>query len=164
MQLLQPQWYIENGGLWFILFVVFAEDLAQVFVSQLHMTESFIELQNERKWRGCGCCHRHDEAHSSNPNLYWGNTILKAASTSSPIPTMTKQLTIRNVYWVTSWETGSRATSNPIIRRDPQLCSHEYFINLYWAGHNSRWDGIVKIHCVKHRQWNSVRAHLCEWS
>ena len=25
MQLLQPQWYIENGGLWFILFVVFAE-------------------------------------------------------------------------------------------------------------------------------------------
>ncbi len=23
--LLQPQWYIENGGLWFILFVVFAE-------------------------------------------------------------------------------------------------------------------------------------------
>ncbi len=24
-QLLQPQWYIENGGLWFILFVVFAE-------------------------------------------------------------------------------------------------------------------------------------------
>ncbi len=25
MQLLQPQWYIENGGLWFIAFVVFAE-------------------------------------------------------------------------------------------------------------------------------------------
>ena len=25
MQLLQPQWYIENGGLWFIVFVVFAE-------------------------------------------------------------------------------------------------------------------------------------------
>jgi len=25
MQLLQPQWYIENGGLWFIIFVVFAE-------------------------------------------------------------------------------------------------------------------------------------------
>ena len=25
MQLLQPQWYIENGGLWFILFAVFAE-------------------------------------------------------------------------------------------------------------------------------------------
>ncbi len=25
MQLLQPQWYIEHGGLWFILFVVFAE-------------------------------------------------------------------------------------------------------------------------------------------
>lgn len=25
MQLLQPQWYIENAGLWFILFVVFAE-------------------------------------------------------------------------------------------------------------------------------------------
>ena len=25
MQLLQPQWYIENGGLWFILIVVFAE-------------------------------------------------------------------------------------------------------------------------------------------
>lgn len=25
MHLLQPQWYIENGGLWFILFVVFAE-------------------------------------------------------------------------------------------------------------------------------------------
>jgi membrane-associated protein len=25
LQLLQPQWYIENGGLWFILFVVFAE-------------------------------------------------------------------------------------------------------------------------------------------
>ncbi len=24
-QLLQPQWYIENGGLWFIIFVVFAE-------------------------------------------------------------------------------------------------------------------------------------------
>jgi len=24
-QLLQPQWYIENGGLWFILLVVFAE-------------------------------------------------------------------------------------------------------------------------------------------
>ena len=24
-QLLQPQWYIENGGLWFILFAVFAE-------------------------------------------------------------------------------------------------------------------------------------------
>jgi membrane-associated protein len=24
-QLLQPQWYIENGGLWFLLFVVFAE-------------------------------------------------------------------------------------------------------------------------------------------
>jgi membrane-associated protein len=24
-QLLQPQWYIENGGLWFIVFVVFAE-------------------------------------------------------------------------------------------------------------------------------------------
>ena len=24
-QLLQPQWYIENGGLWFIAFVVFAE-------------------------------------------------------------------------------------------------------------------------------------------
>ncbi len=24
-QLLQPQWYIENGGLWFILFVIFAE-------------------------------------------------------------------------------------------------------------------------------------------
>jgi len=24
-QLLQPQWYIENGGLWFVLFVVFAE-------------------------------------------------------------------------------------------------------------------------------------------
>jgi len=25
MQLLQPQWYIENGGLWFIVLVVFAE-------------------------------------------------------------------------------------------------------------------------------------------
>ena len=25
LQLLQPQWYIENGGLWFVLFVVFAE-------------------------------------------------------------------------------------------------------------------------------------------
>lgn len=25
MQLLQPQWYIQNAGLWFILFVVFAE-------------------------------------------------------------------------------------------------------------------------------------------
>jgi membrane-associated protein len=25
MQLLQPQWYIENAGLWFILFVIFAE-------------------------------------------------------------------------------------------------------------------------------------------
>ncbi len=25
MQLLQPQWYIENGGLWLLLFVVFAE-------------------------------------------------------------------------------------------------------------------------------------------
>jgi len=24
-QLLQPQWYIENGGIWFILFAVFAE-------------------------------------------------------------------------------------------------------------------------------------------
>ena len=24
-QLLQPQWYIENGGLWFVVFVVFAE-------------------------------------------------------------------------------------------------------------------------------------------
>jgi membrane-associated protein len=24
-QLLQPQWYIENGGLWFILFAIFAE-------------------------------------------------------------------------------------------------------------------------------------------
>ena len=24
-QLLQPQWYIENGGLWFIVFAVFAE-------------------------------------------------------------------------------------------------------------------------------------------
>lgn len=24
-QLLQPQWYIEHGGLWFILFVIFAE-------------------------------------------------------------------------------------------------------------------------------------------
>ena len=24
-QLLQPQWYIENGGLWFIVFVIFAE-------------------------------------------------------------------------------------------------------------------------------------------
>jgi membrane-associated protein len=24
-QLLQPQWYIENGGLWFIMFAVFAE-------------------------------------------------------------------------------------------------------------------------------------------
>ena len=24
-ELLQPQWYIENGGLWFIVFVVFAE-------------------------------------------------------------------------------------------------------------------------------------------
>ena len=24
-QLLQPQWYIDNGGLWFILFAVFAE-------------------------------------------------------------------------------------------------------------------------------------------
>ena len=24
-QLLQPQWYIENGGLWLLLFVVFAE-------------------------------------------------------------------------------------------------------------------------------------------
>ena len=24
-QLLQPQWYIENGGLWFIIFAVFAE-------------------------------------------------------------------------------------------------------------------------------------------
>lgn len=24
-QLLQPQWYIENGGLWFIVFIVFAE-------------------------------------------------------------------------------------------------------------------------------------------
>lgn len=24
-QLLQPQWYIENGGLWFILFTIFAE-------------------------------------------------------------------------------------------------------------------------------------------
>ena len=23
--LIQPQWYIENGGLWFILLVVFAE-------------------------------------------------------------------------------------------------------------------------------------------
>ncbi len=25
LHLLQPQWYIENGGLWFIVFVVFAE-------------------------------------------------------------------------------------------------------------------------------------------
>ncbi len=25
IQLLQPQWYIENGGLWFIVFAVFAE-------------------------------------------------------------------------------------------------------------------------------------------
>jgi membrane-associated protein len=25
MQLLQPQWYIENGGLWFIVFAIFAE-------------------------------------------------------------------------------------------------------------------------------------------
>ena len=25
MQLLQPQWYIDNGGLWFIVFAVFAE-------------------------------------------------------------------------------------------------------------------------------------------
>ena len=25
VHLIQPQWYIENGGLWFILFVVFAE-------------------------------------------------------------------------------------------------------------------------------------------
>jgi len=25
MNLLHPQWYIENGGLWFILFVIFAE-------------------------------------------------------------------------------------------------------------------------------------------
>lgn len=25
LQLLQPQWYIEHGGLWFIVFVVFAE-------------------------------------------------------------------------------------------------------------------------------------------
>src|SRR3954453_20524707 len=24
-QLLQPQWYIDNGGLWFIMFAVFAE-------------------------------------------------------------------------------------------------------------------------------------------
>jgi membrane-associated protein len=24
-QLLQPQWYIENGGLWFVVFIVFAE-------------------------------------------------------------------------------------------------------------------------------------------
>ena len=24
-QLLQPQWYIDNGGLWFVLFIVFAE-------------------------------------------------------------------------------------------------------------------------------------------
>jgi len=24
-ELLQPQWYIENGGLWFVLFIVFAE-------------------------------------------------------------------------------------------------------------------------------------------
>ena len=24
-QLLQPQWYIENGGLWFIVFAIFAE-------------------------------------------------------------------------------------------------------------------------------------------
>ena len=24
-QLLQPQWYIDNGGLWFIVFAVFAE-------------------------------------------------------------------------------------------------------------------------------------------
>lgn len=24
-QLLQPQWYIENGGLWFVVFVIFAE-------------------------------------------------------------------------------------------------------------------------------------------
>ncbi len=24
-QLLQPQWYIQNGGLWLLLFVVFAE-------------------------------------------------------------------------------------------------------------------------------------------
>ena len=24
-QLLQPQWYIENGGLWFIAFAIFAE-------------------------------------------------------------------------------------------------------------------------------------------
>ncbi|MEO7394824.1 MAG: hypothetical protein ABIU11_07745, partial [Chitinophagaceae bacterium] len=24
-QLLQPQWYVENGGLWLLLFVVFAE-------------------------------------------------------------------------------------------------------------------------------------------
>jgi len=24
-QLLQPQWYIENGGLWFVVFAVFAE-------------------------------------------------------------------------------------------------------------------------------------------
>ena len=23
--LLQPQWYVENGGLWLLLFVVFAE-------------------------------------------------------------------------------------------------------------------------------------------
>lgn len=25
LNLLHPQWYIENGGLWFILFVIFAE-------------------------------------------------------------------------------------------------------------------------------------------
>src|SRR5882757_1248401 len=24
-QLLQPQWYIDNGGLWFVIFIVFAE-------------------------------------------------------------------------------------------------------------------------------------------
>ncbi|MEO6539318.1 MAG: VTT domain-containing protein [Ferruginibacter sp.] len=24
-QLLQPQWYIENGGIWFVIFVIFAE-------------------------------------------------------------------------------------------------------------------------------------------
>ena len=24
-QLVQPQWYVENGGLWLLLFVVFAE-------------------------------------------------------------------------------------------------------------------------------------------
>lgn len=37
-QLLQPQWYIDNGGLWFIVFAVFAETglFAGFFYQETH--------------------------------------------------------------------------------------------------------------------------------